>query len=97
MDKFNAIEAAIDKLGGGTDGMKELAYLLKVTTTRVYQMRKDGVVKNPEHALRLAQRTGISFQDFLIQRGGPGAKPTNGGRKNKPQRSTVRMRMELAS
>ena len=83
MDKFNAIEAAIEHFGGGAEGVREVAYLLKVTSTRVYQMRDRGVVTKPAHALLLAQATKIRFQDFLIPRGEAptGARPNGGGHK----------------
>jgi hypothetical protein len=63
----NAILAAIDRLGGRKTGTKRVATLLDVTTTRVYQLRVEGVVPKADQALKLSEATGIPFEDFMIR------------------------------
>ena len=83
----NAILAAIDHLGGGTEGVKKIGALLNVTTARVYKMREEGVVKKAEHARILARNTPISFEQFLLLDAWPRTPDDDGsGRKTDDDR-----------
>ncbi len=61
----NAIAAAIERLGGRGRGTKRIGEILKLTTSRVYQLREDGVVQKPAQAVLLELATGIPYRAFL--------------------------------
>jgi hypothetical protein len=86
MKKTNVITAAIDRLGGGSTGVKRVGVLLDLTTQRVYQLADRGLVRKAEHAAALSEATGIPFEAFLIRdRWQPDPEPPTGTDDDAPE------------
>lgn len=90
-DPRSGIARAVAQLG-----VKEIGWLLNLTTTRVYQLRAEGTVRKIEQAQVLAERTGIPIVDFLVKPKGGGPRHTN-GRPNALRRGRGRERSRFSS
>jgi hypothetical protein len=88
----NAITAAIDHLGGRSDGVKRIGFLLNVTTGRVYQLTEEGVVPKVDQAVRLSEATGWPLDVFLLRSAWDGFEPPGPGKRRRDPKAPSPMR-----
>jgi hypothetical protein len=88
----NAITAAIDHLGGRSDGVKRIGFLLNVTTARVYQLTEAGVVPKVDQAVRLSEATGWPLDVFLLRSAWDGFEPPGPGKRRRDPKAPTPLR-----